>query len=60
MYHPYISSSTINVKVDEVYRTLMGEVKAMQKDINRSATKEEFQVLLASKVNQTNLYLCIS
>lgn len=38
-------------KVDEVYRLLMGEVKAMQKDLARTATKEEFHVLLASKVD---------
>jgi hypothetical protein len=39
-------------KVDEVYRSLMGEVKSLQKDISRAATKEEFHVLLASKVSR--------
>jgi hypothetical protein len=38
-------------KVDEVYRQLMTHLSSMQKDIGRAATKEEFHVLLATKVS---------
>lgn len=46
-------------KVDEVYRALMGEVSALQKDLHRAATKEEFHVLLASKVRHGQLLYAV-
>ena len=46
----HLSCCVVCNQVDEVYRAVMGEVKGLQKDLARAATKEEFHVLLASKV----------
>ena len=45
--------------VDAVYKSLNGQMNALQKDLGKAATKEDFHHLLSNKVSSLSFFFSL-